>query len=103
MFEDFVSLRKSCPALKSILLPDTIWNDYKKIAKANKDLNRQRPIVYGAFQNGFLPRITLPVHTYLLDGPNFKANLTKQYKEDLSEKWILKQEPLDAHQKFKIW
>ena len=103
LFEDFASLRKLCPALRDILVPDTIWHDFREIATAIDDQNRKQPIVLGAFKNGLLNRITLPVHTYLLDGPTLKCNLTRQYKEDLSEKWILKQERSAAYQKLKTF
>ena len=102
-FEDFASLRESCPALREVLFPETIWHDYQKMVKANNHQSRQLPIVLGAFNRGLLARITMPVHAYLLDGQTLNVNLTKQYKKDLNEKWILERDQLAAYKKLRIF
>jgi hypothetical protein len=102
-FENFASLRESCPALREVLLPENIWHDYQNMVKTNNDESRQLPIVLGAFNEGLLARITMPVHDYLLDGETLNVNLTNQYKKDLNEKWILERDQLTAYQKFRIF
>ena len=103
LLEEFGSLRKKCPALNSIFIPEEIWPDFQKTASAVPNIVKHRSIVLGAFKNGFLSKITLPVHRYLLKGQEPKANLTNQYRKDLIEKWMLENDLLARHQKSRIF
>ena len=66
-----------------------------------KDNSGHRPILLTAFRRGYLPRITRPIHRYLMDGDVPKSALTAQYKKDLQERWFLRPDPLDRHKKSK--
>ena len=99
VFEEFSSLREKCLALKDILIPDIIWDDFCKVAITAADSDRHQSILLNAFINGFLSKITSPVHRYLIEVSTIHKNLTQQYKKDLSERWILEGTPLAKHKK----
>jgi hypothetical protein len=97
---EFKALREECPALRTILIPDfAVWE--RAYFELNKDSSGQRPILLTAFKRGYLHRITLPIHRYLMDGDSPKSDLTAQYRKDLQERWFLRPNPLDRHKKSK--
>lgn len=84
----FDAIRTACPALRKIIIPDDIWDEYKQSCQSVPDEAFHRPIAYLAFQRGCLASLTGPIHKYCLDGSEPKATLRPQYKQDLVEKWI---------------
>jgi hypothetical protein len=104
VLEDFAALRERCPALKQILVPDTIWLDFQRVATEEINAARHVPILLVAFKYGYLRKITSSVHKYLMDNGNIKKELTKQYRDigDI-EKWILNKDILERHRKFKSY
>lgn len=95
---EFDAIRTVCPALSKILVPDDYWSDYRQFCEIEPDKAFHAPITYLAFQNGHLGRITAPIHTYCLDGGELHSALTKQYKMDLAERWMFKE---DLKERFK--
>lgn len=100
VLKQFENVRKHCPALREILIPEDRWPIYCK--KALEPINKagHQHVLLGAFKHGNLRRITLPVHTYLLDGEKPKA-LKPNYKKDLIESWMMGTTPLDRHKRVK--
>jgi len=100
---EFAALREQCAVLKQIFVPDEIWPSFRDKCIAQPDVARHQSILLGAFVNGVINRITLPIHRYLLDGCRPKSTLSKQYKKDLIEKWIFEKEVIDRHRKARIF
>ncbi len=101
--DEFADLRKRCPVLNQIFVPDKIWKDFRKKYSAQPDMARHQSILLTAFSNGVLNKITTPIHHFLFDGSDPKINLDKQYKKDLVEKWMFEQEVIERHKKARIF
>jgi hypothetical protein len=99
----FESIRKNCPALKEIFVPESEWPRFRKMSPSAYDKSGHRSILLGALRWGNLGKITLPVHAYLLDGEIPKDSLTKQYRKDLIETWMSEKTPLERHKKVKMF
>lgn len=99
ILNQFESLRRNCPALREILVPDSVWPEFSKMAPSAYDESGHRSILLGALRSGNLKKITLPIHSYLLDGEKPRDKLTNQYKKDLIEKWMSEDTPLERHRK----
>lgn len=54
-----------CPALREVLVPDDIWADYRRISDEDLDDARHHQILLGALSNGYLSKLTLPIHRYM--------------------------------------
>jgi hypothetical protein len=103
LLQEFASLRELCSALKEILVPEESWLSFCEEALKSTDAARHCFILLDAFENGFLERITSPIHRYLLEQNRPKTTLTKQYRKDLTESWMLEKSPLERHQKARIF
>lgn len=99
----FESIRKNCPALKEIFVPESEWPKFRKMSPSAFDESGHRSILLGALRWGDLKKITLPVHAYLLDGEKPKDSLTKQYKQDFVEKWMSEKTPLERHERVRAF
>lgn len=98
VLNQFENVRKNCPALREIFVPESVWPQFSEVAlNFHNNATEHQYIFLCAFKAGFLRKITLPVHAYLLDGEKPKKSLKKQYKQDLIEKWILKKIPTERH------
>lgn len=95
ILNQFAQIREYCPALKKLLIPDIIWEDFKRKAQADFDNARIKSILLLAFERGYLKNITSPLHTYLIEGDRPKEYLKKQYVKDLIEKWMFAKGRLD--------
>lgn len=95
---EFDAIRMVCPALSKILVPDDCWSDYRQFCESEPDKAFHAPIAYLAFQRRHLAGITAPIHAYCLDGGELHSALTKQYKKDLADRWMFKE---DLKQRFK--
>jgi len=93
----FEGIRKNCPALREIFVPESEWPKFRKMYQSAFDESGHRSILLGALRWGDLKKITLPVHAYLLDGEKPKK-LAPEYDQFLIEKWMLKKTPLERHQ-----
>ena len=101
--EQLEIIRSRCAALREILVPDNIWPIFKQKAAEPYDQAFHHYILLGALRDGFLARITFPIHRFLLDTNKPKRSLTRQYKKDLAEKWMLKSTPLERHREARIF
>lgn len=89
----FIALRDRCPALKKILLPDAVWRDFLQWHQKCDEVAWHTSAIVLAFVRGVLPRITLPIHDYLLTGDEIAGNARLQYVKDLTEKWMFHSDP----------
>lgn len=103
LLQEFAALRELCPALKEILIPKKFWFSFRDEALKSIDSAMHYFILLGAFKNGFLERITLPIHRYLLDQKRPKSTLTTQYRKDLIESWMLEKSPIERHRKGRLF
>jgi hypothetical protein len=103
LLEEFAYLRGTCPVLRDIIVPDTIWENFRRVISTTSRPINHESIVLGAFRNGFLKRMTLPIHRYLLNGSAPARNLKSQYRTDLVEKWIFANEKLKRHKEARIF
>ncbi len=101
--QKFESIRAECSALQEILVPNHIWPEFKQLAGKDYNEARHQYILLGALKNGFLSKITFPIHRFLLDKGGPKINLTNQYRKDLVEQWMLENNPLERHRKSRIF
>lgn len=103
ILKDFVSIREKCPALKEVLVPDSVWSDFQGTALEDMDEAQHQSILLLALSRGYLRQITSPVHRYLIERGKPKKLLTKQYKNDLIERWMVKKNMVNRHQKARIF
>jgi hypothetical protein len=100
-FEDRLTtlenLREQCHALKQLLIPDDIWEQFKAYERLEKDEALLNSILIGSLLKGELHRVTSPCHRYLLDGHCVKLQVTKQYREDLKEHWMFEKDKMKRH------
>ncbi len=94
-------LRQKCPALRELLIPDTIWDQFKTFEQSARDNAIHAPILIVSLLDGTLSRVTSPCHKFLLDGDHVKAQLTEQYRQDLQERWIIETDEVERHRKSK--
>jgi hypothetical protein len=92
---EFERIRERCPALRSVLVPDAIWQEFREwhrvhldvVSGENADAHGSRALI--ALTRGHLHRTTSPIHRFMLDDDRVKASLTPQYRQDLQERWML--------------
>lgn len=89
----FIALRYRCPALKKILLPDNVWQEFLHWHQHPDDVASHASVVLLAFVRGVLPRITAPIHRYLMFGDEIATTATRQYVTDLRETWMFHPDP----------
>lgn len=99
LIRDFQNLREKCPALREVFVPSDFWPDFQRIAQAPFNEAKHSYKILLALMRGYLGRITLPVHLYLLDGEKPKDGLISNYRTDLTEKWMIEKTPIKRHQK----
>lgn len=97
------NIRNQCPALKLLLIPDTIWNQFKGFETSKRDKALHASHVIVALLDGTLHKLTTPVHKFLLDGDKLKDNLGKQYRKDLQQRWMFENTEQERHKKAKIF
>ena len=90
ILNQFENVRKNCPALREIFIPEDYWSEFRKKVSKPLDEAGHCPITLSAYKTGNLGKITLPVHAYLLDGEKPKKNLKPQYKQDLIDNYMSK-------------
>ena len=95
--EDFIELRQDCLALREILLPDEIWPAFLQWHRLGDDDASHCSVVLLAYRRGCLPKVTGPIHRYLMTETGISAKARKQYVKDLREKWMLDPDPGERH------
>lgn len=103
--EGFAKIREKCPALKEILVPDDIWDEFQETARKELDEAGHQYIVLGAYKNGYLDKVTSPIHRYLIDSGKPNKKLDNQYREALKERWMMGkgEKLLDSHRRGKSY
>ncbi len=100
--EEFQNLRDHCPALKHLLVPD--WSTFEAAdTRLEGNEATHRSILLLAFERGHLNRITSPIHRYLMSLGAVKKTVIKQYRQDLPENWLHKEDALDRHRRSKAF
>ena len=103
LFDTFVAVREACPAIKQILVPDEIWPKFHNWHLWSDDAAHHESTLLLALDRGYLSSITSPVHRYLLESGRINPHVRGQYINDLQEKWMDYDDPLERHEKFKIF
>src|SRR5436190_10865741 len=99
---EFKTVWENCAALHCLLLPD--WSEFEKADRTLVDGDSSdRSMMLLAFERGHLQRLTGLVHRYLMDGNTPKSTVIKQYRQDLQEQWIYKDELPARHQKSRMF
>ncbi|KAF0208902.1 MAG: hypothetical protein FD171_543 [Actinobacteria bacterium] len=101
--EAFASIRADCSALRMILVPDSLWDDFEAWHGQLDDASLHRSILLLALQRGYLAAIVSPVHRYLVCQGEMSSKVTKQYKTDLREDWWCYSDPAERHQKARMY
>ena len=99
---EFGNLRNQCAALRKILLPDNIWNDFHKVHLFSDNASHCS-ILLLAFERGHLKEITSPIHKYFLKEGKPIINLNPNYIKDLQEHWMKQKNECERHKKAKIF
>ncbi len=84
----FAEVRERCPALLQVFLQGDAWETVVATENQPPDPARHASSLLLAFEQGRLARLTGPVHRFLLEGNQPRANLTAQYRQDLQEQWL---------------
>ncbi|MGA2774300.1 MAG: hypothetical protein ABSG26_26230 [Bryobacteraceae bacterium] len=92
--KDFSEMRDKCPALRQVLLPDSIWQQFRAWHSRPDDVATHCSILLLAFRRGYLNRVTAPIHQYLLSSTGILPDVRKQYVQDLRERWMLDGDPV---------
>lgn len=98
----FRTLRESCPALR-LLVPDDLWPDFAAWDERGDPDAAHRSICLLALDRGHLRRITDPIHRFLLEGNQRRKDLRAQYVQDLRERWMFADDPLERHHRSRIF
>lgn len=101
--DGLIAVRSRCPALKSVLLPESIWPQFLQWHRHPDDAAAHASMILLAFVRGVLPRITLPIHRYLMAGSEIGPNVTCQYRNDIQEKWMFKKDPVERNKVARIY
>ena len=90
-------MRSECPALRDLLIPDDVWQDFLDWHRKPDKIACHQSILLLAMRRGILGRLTSPVHRYLIDGACVRPELTQQYRKDLRERWMFEKDPIRRH------
>lgn len=91
--DNFIELRGQCMALRSILLPDEVWPEFLQWHRLGDDVASHSSVTLLAYRRGYLPKVSGPIHRYLLTETGIAASVRTQYLKDLREKWMLNPDP----------
>jgi hypothetical protein len=101
--EAFSVVRSRCRALHEVLVPDLIWEKFREWHCRQEDVTCHHSVALLAHQRGCLNRVTLPIHRYLLPTGAISSRITKQYIQDVQEKWMFCDEPRERHKRWRIF
>ena len=86
-------IRSTCPALR-LLVDDKLWPKFEAWHRFYDHEACHQSILLGALEHGYLARVTVPIHKFLLAS---ESNINPNYKEDLRERWMLEADPIERH------
>lgn len=101
--QGFTALRENCLALREILVPEQIWPQFRQWHSSPDDVASHSSVVLLAFRRGYLPRVTAPIHRYLMSSAGILPSVSRQYVKDLREKWMLDADPIERHRLSRIF
>jgi len=97
------SIRRSCPALHSVFLPDDTWPDFQTWHAKPDGIATHCSMLLMALRRGCLARLTSPVHRYLIENGSLRQGVIRQYVKDLRERWMFDQDPAERHCQSRIF
>lgn len=100
--EIFAAVRSCCPALH-LFVPDEVWPGFQQWHRQSDTVAYHRSILLLAMEWGHLGRVTSAVHRYLITAGLPRPDVRQQYLQDLRERWMLHSDPIDRHQKFRMF
>ena len=83
----FEAIREQCPALKGVLVPNKSWSDVRGAVMESDGHVMNTHVFFAAYRRGLLPRLTDPVHRYLLDGKVGWIRFNNNHLRDLRAVW----------------
>lgn len=102
LLKTFSDIRNQCPVLKKILVPDKIWAKFQSISRFSSNSVGHNYKVLSALQLGILSKLTFPIHQYLMDNNETPKDIEKNYRKDLIEDWMEKENSIKRHEKARI-
>ena len=102
-FDDFSDMRNKCQALRDVLLPDSIWPQFRDWHARPDNEAGHRSILLLAFRRGCLRGITKPIHRFVLSHERILPEVRKQYVQDLRERWMLTADPVERNRRSRIF
>lgn len=93
----FTMLRERCLALREILVPEQVWPQFREWHIFPDAVASHSSIVLLAFRRGYLPRVTGPIHRHLMSSAGILPGVSKQYVQDLREKWMFDADPVQRN------
>lgn len=103
MLDTLAAVREKCPALKELFVPDELWSKFRNWHLCSDVEAHHESALLLALGRGHLSSITSPVHRYLLKSGRINSRVRKQYVNDLQEKWMDYSDPLERHEKFRMF
>lgn len=100
---EFTDLRDNCLALRQIFLPDEIWSQFVEWHAAPDEVAAHASVTLLAFRRGYLPRVTGPVHRYLMSPRAIRPDTSRQYLQDLRERWMFDADPIRRNRLSRIF
>jgi len=95
LLQAFTNIRNKCSAIREVFVPDYIWQDYQKTLTEDFDEAKHHHILLGALENGYLTKLTFPVHRYILNGEKPKSTYQSKY---FVENWmVIRKNHLERH------
>ena len=101
--ELFAAIRARCPILHRIFVPDEIWPSFQQWHQQPDTVAYHRSILLLAMERGYLGRVTSAVHRYLMTAGHPRPDVRRQYLQDLRERWMLYADPIERHEKARIF
>jgi len=76
-------VRSQCPAIREVLVPEQIWNEYQAFTLASDDA-LHHPLMVGAAMTATIARLTAPVHRFHVDS---QQKFKKAFRNSLADSW----------------
>lgn len=94
---EFGLLRDVCPALRDVLVPDAVWDEYLNSSGEPGDEIPDDSLLLLAFERGYLSKFTSPVHSLMLAGDRVRDDMCPSYVGALKELWWKPQTASERH------
>lgn len=84
-------------------MPDEVWPGFQQRQQQRDTVAYHRSILLLAMERGYLGRVTSAVHRYLMTAGLPRLDVRRQYLQDLRERWMLYADPIERHEKARIF